>query len=59
MLLDIIELINPVHDSAYLYEKLLEVTDHLSIICSIISIIQDNISLNNIILVQFEDCIKV
>jgi hypothetical protein len=59
MLLDIIELINPVHDGAYLCKKLLEVTDRLGITCSIISVTRDNASPNDTMLVRFEDCVKV
>jgi hypothetical protein len=44
ILLDIIELANPVHDGASLCEKLLEVIDRLGITCSIISITRDNAS---------------
>jgi hypothetical protein len=59
ILLDIIELVNPVHDGAYLCEKLLEVTDRLGITCSIISITRDNASPNDTMLAKFEDCVKV
>lgn len=50
ILLDIIELTNPVHDGYYLCKKLIQVTDRLGITCSIISVTRDNASPNNIIL---------
>ena len=37
VLLDIIELTNPVHDGRYLCDKLLEVTNRLGITCAVIS----------------------
>jgi hypothetical protein len=58
ILLDIIELTNPVHDGTYLCEKLLEVTDRLGITYSIISVTRDTASLNDTMLAQFEDCVK-
>ena len=54
VLLDIIELAEPVHDGIYLCKKLLEVTDRLAITCAIISITRDNASPNNTMLEEFE-----
>ena len=54
VLLDILELTEPVHDGQYLAEKLVEVTDRLQITCSIISVTRDNASPNNSILDEFE-----
>jgi hypothetical protein len=54
MLLDIIELTNPVHDGLYLAQKLLEVTDRLHITCAIMSVTRDNASPNNTMLDEFE-----
>jgi hypothetical protein len=59
ILLDIIELANPVQDGAYLCEKLLEVTDRLGITCSIISVTRDIASPNDTMLARFEDCVNV
>jgi hypothetical protein len=58
LFLDIIELIEPVHDRAYFCKKLLEVTNRLSITCAIISITRDNTSPNDKILEYFEAYIK-
>jgi hypothetical protein len=44
----------PIHDGAYLYEKLLKVINRLSITCAILAIIRDNASPNNIILNEFK-----
>jgi hypothetical protein len=54
LLLDIIELTNPVHDGLYLAQKLLEVTDRLQITCAIMSVTRDNASPNNTMLDEFE-----
>ena len=54
MLLDIIELTNPIHDSLYLAQKLFKVTDRLHITCAIMSITRDNASPNNIMLDKFK-----
>ena len=58
ILLDIIELTNPVHNGAYLVTKLLEVTNRLNIINSIISITRDNVSLNNTMLDIFKVAVE-
>ena len=57
LLLNIIELIKLIHDSAYLCEKLLEVTNRLSITCAILAITRDNASPNNVMLDKFEACV--
>jgi hypothetical protein len=54
LLLDIIELTNPVHNGLYLAQKLLEVTDRLHITCAIMSVTRDNASPNNTMLDEFE-----
>jgi hypothetical protein len=54
LLLDMIELTEPVYDGTYLAKKLLEVTDRLSITCAIISVTRDNVSPNNTMLDEFE-----
>jgi predicted neutral ceramidase superfamily lipid hydrolase len=54
LLLNIIELINPVYNSLYLANKLLEVINRLSITCIVILIIKDNIALNNTMLDKFK-----
>jgi hypothetical protein len=59
ILLDIMELVNPIHDGAYFCEKLLKVTGRLGIICSIISVTRDNASPNDGRLAWVEDCVKV
>jgi hypothetical protein len=53
-LLDIIELIDPVHSGEYLAEKLSEVTDSLKITKAVFTITRDNASLNNTMLKEFE-----
>jgi hypothetical protein len=58
MLLDIIELTNPVHDGVYLCQKLVEVTNRLGITCSIISITRDNASPNDTMLARFEEEVR-
>jgi hypothetical protein len=58
ILLDIIELAKPIHDSQYFYNKLLEITDRLSITCVILSITHDNASPNNIMLDEFETAVQ-
>jgi hypothetical protein len=54
MLLDIIELTNPVHNGLYLAQKLLEVTDRLYITYAIMLVTRDNASPNNTILDEFK-----
>jgi hypothetical protein len=54
LLLDILELTQPIYDGPYLCDKLLEVTNRLGITCAILAIIRDNASLNNTILNEFE-----
>jgi hypothetical protein len=54
LLLDILELTQPIHDGPYLCDKLLEVTNRLGITCAILAIIRDNASPNNTILDEFE-----
>jgi hypothetical protein len=58
ILIDIIELEDPVHDGNYLCEKLLEVTDRLGITCAIISITRDNASPNDTMLEMFEAVVE-
>ena len=57
-LLDIIELLEPVHDGHYLCTKLLEVTDRLGITCAIMSITRDNASPNDTMLEMFEAVVE-
>jgi hypothetical protein len=54
ILLDIIELSDAIHDGVYLAKKLLEVTDRFRITSSIISVTRDNVSPNDIMLIEFE-----
>ena len=54
LLLDIIELENPIYSGKYLVEKLLEVTDCLNITRAIISITRDNVAPNNVMLDTIE-----
>ena len=54
VLMDIIELTNPVHDGRYLCEKLLEVTNRLGITCAVMSVTRDNASPNDTMLEEFE-----
>ena len=54
LLLDIIELTNPVHDGLYLAQKLLKVTNRLQITCAVMLVTRDNASLNNIMLDEFK-----
>jgi hypothetical protein len=54
LLLDIIELTEPVHDGVYLCKKLLEVTDRLGITCAVISVTRDNAAPNDTMLYEFE-----
>ena len=54
LLLDIIELTNPIYSGVYLAEKLLEVTERLNITCAIISITRDNTAPNNVMLDTIE-----
>jgi hypothetical protein len=54
LLLNIIKLINPIHDSLYLAQKLLKVTNRLQITCAIMSITRDNASPNNTMLDKFK-----
>jgi hypothetical protein len=54
LLLDIIELTDPVHSGEVLCAKLLEVTDRLCITCAIISVTRDNAKPNDTMLDNFE-----
>jgi hypothetical protein len=58
LLLDIIELDEPVHSGFYLAKKLLEVTDRLNITRAIISITRDNASPNNNMLDEIESIVE-
>jgi hypothetical protein len=58
LLLDIIELTEPVHSGEHLCAKLLEVTDRLGITCAIISITRDNAKPNDTMLDNFEAMVK-
>jgi hypothetical protein len=53
-LLDIIELIDPVHSREYLAEKLSKITDSLKITKAVFTITRDNASPNNTMLNDFE-----
>jgi hypothetical protein len=53
-LLDIIELVDPVHSGEYLARKLSEITDSLKITHAIFTITRDNASSNNTMLREFE-----
>jgi hypothetical protein len=57
ILLDIIELSEPVHDGYYFCTKLLEVTNRLGITCAVIFITRDNTSPNNKMFNEFESII--
>jgi hypothetical protein len=54
LLLNILEIIEPVYLRAYLYKKLVEVTDRLGITCAIILVIKDNVKPNNLMLNDFK-----
>jgi hypothetical protein len=54
ILLDILEINEPVHSGIYLASKLLEVTDRLQITCAIISVIRDNAKPNDTMLDEYE-----
>jgi hypothetical protein len=54
ILLDILEINEPVHSGTYLASKLLEVTDRLQIIYTIISVIRDNVKPNDTMLDEYE-----
>ena len=54
ILLDIIELSDAIHDGVYLAKKLLEVIDRFRITSSIISVTRDNVSPNDIMLIEFK-----
>jgi hypothetical protein len=58
LLLDIIELTEPVHSGEYLCAKLLEVTDRLGITCAIISVTRDNAKPNDRMLDNFEAIVE-
>jgi hypothetical protein len=57
ILLDIIELSEPVYNGYYFCTKLLEVTNRLGIICAVIFITRDNTSPNNKMFNEFESII--
>jgi hypothetical protein len=59
LLLDIIKLMNPIHDGLYLAQKLLEVINRLYITCAIMSVTRDNASPNNIMLDEFKAIIAL
>jgi hypothetical protein len=54
LLLDIIEITEPVYSGAYLCEKLLEVTNRLGITCAIMSVTRDNAKPNDSMLNDFK-----
>jgi hypothetical protein len=54
LLLNILELTQPIYNRPYLCNKLLEVTNRLGITYTILVIIRDNTSPNNTILNEFE-----
>jgi hypothetical protein len=57
ILLDIIELSEPIYNGYYFCTKLLEITNRLGITCVVMSIMRDNASLNNKILDEFESIV--
>ena len=54
LLLNILEIIEPVHLGAYLYKKLVEVIDRLGITYTIILVIRDNVKPIDLMLNDFE-----
>jgi hypothetical protein len=53
--LDVVHLIDPIHDGEYLAEQLLSVTNDFNITKYIFTITQDNASPNDSMLDQFEE----
>ena len=58
LLLDILEITEPVHSGAYLCKKLVEVTDRLGITCAIMSVTRDNAKPNDSMLDDFEAVVQ-
>jgi hypothetical protein len=58
LLLDILEITEPVHSRAYFYKKLVEVTDRLGITCTIMSVTRDNAKPNDSMLDDFEAVVQ-
>ena len=58
LLLDILEIDEPIYSGAYLCQKLVEVTDRLEISCVIMSVIRDNAKPNDLMLDDYEDLIQ-
>jgi hypothetical protein len=58
LLLDILEIIEPVYSGAYLCKKLVEVTDRLGITCAIMLVTRDNVKPNDSMLDDFEAVVQ-
>ena len=58
LLLNILEIIKPVHLGAYLYKKLIEVIDRLGITYTIILVTRDNAKPNDLMLNDFKAIIQ-
>jgi hypothetical protein len=58
LLLDILEIIEPVYLRAYLYKKLVEVINRLGITYTIILITRDNAKPNNLMLDDFKAVVQ-
>jgi len=58
LLLNILEIIEPIHLRAYLYKKLVEVIDRLGITYTIILITKDNVKLNDLMLNDFKAVVQ-
>ncbi len=52
--LDVVELLDPIHSSTYLYTELTKITDTFDITKAIISITHDNASVNDALLDEFK-----
>ena len=58
LLLNIIKIIEPVYLGAYLYKKLLEVTNRLGITCAIMLVTRDNAKPNDSMLNDFKAVVQ-
>jgi hypothetical protein len=58
LLLNILEITEPVYLGAYLYKKLIEVTDRLGITYAIMLVTRDNIKPNDLMLNDFEAVVQ-
>ncbi len=53
-MLDVVELLDPIHSSTYLCTELTKITDTFDITKAIISITHDNTFINEVLLDEFE-----